>query len=109
MAIPSQQLTLFDLGVSVAPLFTLCEELMQQHLAPTTHRAYAEGWKRFIQWCAEVGRDPMPATVETVRLCVAGAIQKGHRLATVKLTLSSIRHEYRRAAWSRPWIAVCAI
>lgn len=75
---------------------------MQHELAVNTRNAYAHCWQRFARWCGEVGRESMPASVETVRLFVAWSIQTHLRIETIKLNLAAIRHRYRVAGLPPP-------
>jgi integrase len=69
--------------------------------ANKTQRTYASCWRSFGQWCKDVGRQPLPATEETVCLYLA---HQGARLkvASVRCHAWAIEHYHTQAGKSSP-------
>lgn len=71
--------------------------------AVNTLKAYVWGWSVFREWCAGAGRLALPADPETVQLFVAWAVDvRSYRLESVRLFLSAISYEHRRAELASP-------
>ena len=58
--------------------------------AANTQRAYAGDWRRFVAWCAEVERPPLPAAVETLAGFVTHLAAAGKKLATIQRHCAAI-------------------
>lgn len=75
-----------------------------------TWRGYAANWRAFQAWCAERGRNALPAAPETVGEYIA---DQGHRLkpATVDRHLSAIlvHHKLQGHSLSRHHPAICEV
>jgi integrase len=65
--------------------------------APNTRKAYHYALENFNTWCKQAGRDPMPATADTVALYLAHQLKSGARMQTAKIRLSAIRDAHMRA------------
>jgi len=76
--------------------------MMSHERAARTVSAYRHGWARFCNWCSAAGRDPLPASSETLCLYVAACIDEGLRLASVRLYLSAIRHVHVQGKFECP-------
>ena len=87
---------------------------LRTSLSENTRIAYRTGWKRFAQYCAETGRDPMDATPDDVsnflvRLASeprspAAKTRKGEPLAlgTIRIFLAAINRKYREQNLTSP-------
>lgn len=84
MSTATAQLTLFDIGIDLASLRLVKEDLMDSQRALNTHRAYRHAWKQFDKWATQAGRQTLPASVEATELYIAWMIQQGYRLDTVR-------------------------
>jgi site-specific recombinase XerD len=99
---PTEQLTLFDLGVSVGNLRKRATELRQTHTrAAATRHAYDCDWRDFSAWCTEVGRGSLPATADTVRLYLVDQLQTW-KLSTVERRLAAICSMHRDSGHEPP-------
>ena len=49
-----------------------------------TRQLYAEDWKRFVAWCADIGVPAMPAAEETVGLYLLEHAKRGLSVNTIK-------------------------
>lgn len=47
-------------------LSPLAREAAAAGMSPETRRAYERDWREFTGWCAQEGREPLPATAETI-------------------------------------------
>jgi site-specific recombinase XerD len=79
----------------------------QSAKAENTRKAYRVDWDDFVLWCDLHGRQPLPATPETVVEYLEGLADAGARVATIKRRLSSISvahqvrgHEHQNPARS---------
>jgi integrase len=70
-------------------------------LAPRTVKAYAEGWRLFAGWCAEAGRQALPATCETLELYLAD-LSAGHKPSTLEARIAAVAHAHRVAGHPVP-------
>lgn len=66
-------------------------------LAPTTERDYDRYWNIFTDWCASVGRSPLPADDETVAAFLAQAVPGRYADGSVAVMLAAIADRHRRA------------
>ena len=90
------QLTLFDLGVDVAKLRAQQAKLMEHHAARNTQSAYASAWKLFTEWCAASGRQPLPASEETLCLYLTHTLEVDRkRVTTAELYKAAIAAMHR--------------
>ena len=72
--------------------------------AENTRKAYRVDWDDFLLWCDLRGRQPMPATPETVVEYLESLADAGAKVATIKRRLSSISvaHQMRGHEHSNP-------
>jgi site-specific recombinase XerD len=77
------------------------QEYAEQAWADNTVRAYNSDWEHFTSWCALHGRDPLPASIETVGLYL-GVIAPEFSLATIERRLSSISAAHREHGHPNP-------
>ena len=85
-----EQLLLFDVGLNLSRLRLAQNVLMGSARAANTVKGYQHCWRVFERWCSSAGRDPLPASSDSVGLFVSWSIDEGYRLATVKLSLAAI-------------------
>lgn len=88
-------------------------------VAASTKRAYEKDWRQFRAWCGQTGREPLPATDETLAeytayLCyqvvpggayherLAANGRRGLSLSSVNRALSAIAVEHRKAKLDPP-------
>jgi integrase len=96
-----QQLTLFDWGVDLGKLRALAHSCKALRAAPATVRAYESDWRVFVAWCRAAGREPLPASPETLELFLAAELPV-RALATIERRLASISARHRAAGHSSP-------
>lgn len=97
MSTTTEQLALFDTGLNLTETRSEMEDLMQKERSKNTLKAYAYSWSVFARWCeSKAGRQPLPASPDTVALFVTWAIKKkGYRLDTVRLCLAAIAERHK--------------
>jgi len=84
---------------------TLQEEvnrLQRAEYAPTTRWGYSRDYAVFEAWCSAVGRAPLPATPETVRLFVADRLLAQHSVPYVARQVCGIAFQHREAGYPSP-------
>lgn len=97
-----EQLALFDLGgVDMRSLKARAAELVGNSTASATVRAYEADWRIFAAWCQSAGRDPLPATPDTVMLFSVSELQT-RKPSTVERRLASIVHMHRAHKLAKP-------
>lgn len=62
--------------------------------APATQRAYASDWADFRGWCDAAGRQPLPASAETLGLYATDLLERGS-VATCERRLAGISRVHR--------------
>ena len=70
--------------------------------APNTRRAYQTQWKTFAAWCAQFGRESLPAAPATLALFLTARAQAGLKVASLGLGLSAIRAVHFDASFPDP-------
>ena len=75
-----------------------------QARSPRTREAYSAAWERFAAWCSREGRQPLPASFETVAGWIA-ALADGQdgpprSASTINQYLSAVIHIHRAAGHS---------
>ena len=75
---------------------------MQAKKAQNTQIAYGNSWRYFCAWCRAAGREPLPATPETVREFVTWRLTTGKRFYTVYGDANGIAHVHREAGLPSP-------
>ena len=100
----SEQLPLFDFGgVDLAKLRARRESLRAAPRAAATVRGYGADWKSFERWCADAGRDSLPATTETVSLYVTWLLtEAAKRVSTARRHIAAVADAHRRASLPAP-------
>jgi integrase len=94
---------LFDTGIDFAFLRSAEEDLMAARLAPNTLRAYAQAFDLWSGWCVSAGREPLPASCDSLCMFITWALSERHlRLATVRLSLAAIRRRSVEAGFASP-------
>ena len=110
-------------GVVVAPAGTglspATKAAAARGVAAATTRAYDKDWRQFRVWCGQNGREPLPATDETLTeytkyLCydvipggeihayLAASGRRGLSLSSVNRALSAIAVQHRKAKLTPP-------
>ena len=97
----AEQLTLFHLGEDMRALRARAAELASQTQATSTARAYDCDWREFVAWCDHAGRDPLPASPDTVMLFVTQQLMI-RKPSTVERRLAAISHMHRAHKLRRP-------
>jgi site-specific recombinase XerD len=99
----AEQLVLFDNGIDLAALRGVCEVYMVESKSPNTEVAYNHAWKVFAEWCAACGRDPLPASGETVSLHVAWLLDHCRlNVKTIRVKVSALAWRHRSAGFESP-------
>jgi len=102
-SVGSQQLLLFDLGIDLARAREGVDDLMSAAQSDNTKKAYAHSWRVFESWCSDAGRDPLPASAETLRLFVSWCLRdRGYRLETVRTHVSGVKSYHARRRLTSP-------
>lgn len=97
-----EQLALFDLGgVDMRILKARAAELVGNSSASATVRAYDADWRIFAAWCKSAGRDPLPASPDTVMLFAVSELQT-RKPSTVERRLAAIVHMHRAHKLPKP-------
>ena len=65
---------------------------LAQSIAPSTLRTYQSGQRRFLRFCTDSGRQPLPLSEHTLCLFVAHLASQGLVPQTIKSYLSAIRY-----------------
>jgi site-specific recombinase XerD len=69
----------------------------------STRRAYGDDWaKRFVPWCADNDRDPLPASPQAIADYLDHLCGEGKAPSTLERALSSILSAHSSAGHSRP-------
>jgi integrase len=95
-----QQLRLFDLGPDVEALRAVASTLVRGSRASNTERAYAMDWRDFSEFCATIGRSPLPASEETLCMYVADGLKR-LKVSTIQRRLCAVLDAHKRAGL--PW------
>lgn len=100
----ADQLCLFDLGgIDLAKLRESRTKMSRSPRAPLTLKGYASDWLQFTRWCDQAGRNPLPASADTVALYVTWMLfEKHRRLTTTERHISAIVHFHREKKFSSP-------
>ncbi len=67
------------------------ERLVGDSLAQSTRKAYAVGWRCFMKFCSEVGREPLPASEELLCWFVACLHERGVKSGTCRSYVAAVR------------------
>lgn len=70
--------------------------------AAATRRAYLGAWRGFTAWCADTGRQPLPASPATVAAFLSSLSDTGVSLPTVVRHHAAIRHAHTLAGGDVP-------
>lgn len=66
-----------------------------------TQRAYARAWRMFAEWCAQHGRDSLPASAATLADYVAHLCDEGKAPATIKAEMGALAKHHRVAGYPK--------
>lgn len=98
------QLPLFDGGPDVARLKKEGARLRSVSQSPNTLRAYADDWRDFETWCAEVGRRALPARSETLELYAVDRLRT-LKLSSIERRMAGIVAKHRAEGLDSPYDA----
>lgn len=73
------------------------ETLKESQYALNTRKGYANDWHLFGAWCRAAGREPLPASAESIRLYIIDLLRRGRKISTAERRLSAIGHYHREA------------
>lgn len=62
-----------------------------------TRRSYDGVWRRFEQWCGTAGRDPLPATAQTLAAYVDHLCDAGRAPSTIEHAIAVVRKRHKLA------------
>jgi site-specific recombinase XerD len=79
---PSQVSPISNIAEQLDRLRDECTRLTRGLRASSTLVSYAADFRAFDKWCRAVGRDPLPATPETLCLFIAAQVAEGRKLST---------------------------
>ncbi len=89
--------TAADLIVSEA-----AAERVRQGRAEATTSAYESHWGRYVKWCAEEGRTPLPCTAHTFLEYANHLMTRDLAASTIVGATTAIRDRHRRAGYPAP-------
>lgn len=88
----------FSEGIDLRKLRLRRDALSTWERAAGTVRAYRSDWAQFSGWCLEAGRQPLPASHETVSLYVVWMMEEAGRcVSTANRHLSGIAYCHKEA------------
>lgn len=73
------------------------QQLARESRAPNTRRAYAGAARRWKEWCAGQGIDPLPAQPAAVALYLTHLANTGRKAGTLDQTLAALAYLHRAA------------
>ena len=76
--------------------------VLDQSIAEPTQRRYASAWKKYSDWCSQLGEAPLPITEEKAMAYVITLTREGLRVGKVKYHLASIRMAQIKAGMAGP-------
>ena len=76
--------------------------VLDQSIAEPTRRRYASAWKKYSDWCSQLGEAPLPITEDKAMAYVVTLTREGLRVGTVKYHLASIRMAQIKAGMAGP-------
>jgi site-specific recombinase XerD len=82
---------------SEAAIEASTEELDEHAKAASTKAAYDRAWKAFVAWCSATGREPLPASEDTLIAYVAALHIEGRAVTTVGVRLAGVGHAHSEA------------
>ena len=88
-----------DMHLENIDLHTEANEYLAASRAQNTTRAYKSDWAGFVVWCELQGREPLPATPETVALYLTD-LARTHKPTTIQRKMSSITQAHVAAVRS---------
>lgn len=92
----TEQLTLFEVGVDMGKLRQQREDLSTWKRARNTQIGYQSDWKIFTAWCEQTGRNPIPATPDTISFFATHQLEmEGLKVSTVVRRLTSIKYIHK--------------
>lgn len=73
------------------PLTEVESEYVEAARATNTLRGYRSDWTEFATWCAQHGRDPLPAAASTITGYLSDLAQAGAKVGTMSRRLSALK------------------
>ncbi len=84
--------------------------VLDQSVAETTRRRYASAWKKYSDWCGQLGETPLPVTEDKAMAYVVALTRDGLKVGTVKYHLASLRMAQIKAGMAAPeWGAMARL
>jgi site-specific recombinase XerD len=105
---PARATTVSNEGGSVTRLEVAAREFLRQSKAENTVTAYRSDWRHFAGWCAERGRDFLPANAETVVLYLSD-LASAHKVSTITRRAVAINQAHRGAGHESPTAAALGL
>lgn len=75
---------------------------LQRAYAPNTLRIWRNTWRLWADFCARMGYETLPASLDAVRAFLTERIEAGRQRATLALDLATLATVHRLAA--QPWV-----
>ena len=69
-------------AAALVPVYAEARAYLERAQVPGTRRAYRADWRHFAAWCAERGREALPAAAETLALYLT-ELARDHHVATL--------------------------
>ena len=79
-------------GLDVTKIHTAVHHYYSQGLATSTQRSYLTGQKRYLQFCNEAHKPPLPTSEDTLLIFVSYLAQQGLTHQSIKVYHSAVRN-----------------
>ena len=84
--------------------------VLDQSIAESTRRRYASAWKKYSDWCSQLGEEPLPVTEDKAMAYVVALTRDGLTVASVKHHLAGMRMAQIKAGMAAPdWGAMARL
>lgn len=77
-------------------------EFLESSESLNTKRAHLSDWNHYTQWCADYGRNALPATPETILRYMAFLVEKNYKPSTISRRLATISGAHQAANYDSP-------
>ena len=91
-----------NLAAEAATLRESARDYADASHADSTRDAYAGDWHRFVSWCRNFSRSPLPSEPSTVVLYLTHLADSGKKASTIDRALSAISQWHKAAGFPSP-------
>lgn len=85
-----------------AALIEAAKEYAKEAKSKATRRAYKTDWNAFLSWCDDIGREPLPATADTIAAYIVHLDEQNRKPATIDRVLVSISQAHKLKGLESP-------